>query len=110
MIKIDLNNVVTLLSRERPLFHNEKDFQFSLAWKFQQLNPGLSVRLEKLFSGNGGHSEYLDLFVSDGKNIEIGIELKYITALLVTKQKGELLSLKTHSANDIRCYYSLKDL
>ena len=110
MIEIDLNNVITLLSRERPLFHNEKDFQFSLAWKFQQLNPGLSVRLEKAFSGNGGDSEYLDLFVSDGKNTEIGIELKYITALLVTKQKGELFSLKTHSANDIRCYDSLKDL
>lgn len=110
MIEIDLNRVMSLLSKERPLFHNEKDFQFSLAWKFQQLNPELSVRLEKSFGDNREQSEYLDIFVSDRKNVEIGIELKYITALLVTKQKDEQFSLKNHSANDTRCYDSLKDL
>ena len=110
MIEIDFNKILGELSTERPLFHNESDFQFSLAWKIKSFYPDLAIRLEKAINGDVNSSEYLDILVLDKGKGNMGIEVKYITSQLVTQHDGEKYCLKTHSANDIRCYYSLKDI
>lgn len=110
MAEIEFNEIMQELSKERPLFHNESDFQFSLAWKIKSLYPSLAIRLEKAIYGDGKTAEYIDLLLSVGKKEKIGIELKYITSLLVAGHDGEWFYLKTQSANDIRCYYAVKDI
>lgn len=110
MAEIDFNKILGELSKERPLFHNESDFQFSLAWKIKSFYPDLAIRLEKAINGDGISSEYLDILVLDKGNKNIGIEVKYITSLLLAQHDGEIFYLKKQGANDIRCYYSLKDI
>jgi len=47
---MDLNVIVSNLSEKRPIFHSEKDFQFALSWKIQEMYENLKIRLERLFS------------------------------------------------------------
>ena len=108
--EIDFNKILGELSKERPLFYNERDFQFSLAWKIKSFYPDLDIRLEKAINVDENSSEYLDIIVLDKGKESIGIELKYITSLLVAQHDEEMFYLKTHSANDTRCYDSLKDI
>jgi|SRR5215813_7697740 len=37
---------LSALSKERPIFHSEADFQFAFAWKMREQNLAYSVRLE----------------------------------------------------------------
>ena len=43
-MKVSVFNVIKELASKRPLFHNEKDFQFEFALLMQQL--GYKIRLE----------------------------------------------------------------
>lgn len=43
-MKMDVENILKVVSNKRPLFHNEKDFQFEFALALQQL--GYKIRLE----------------------------------------------------------------
>ena len=110
MAEIEFNKILEELSKERPIYHNEKDFQFALAWKIKSLYPDLAIRIEKPIIGDGESSEYLDIVLLDKENESIGIELKHITSLLEAQQDGEMFYLKTHGANDLRCYDCLKDI
>jgi len=48
-----LQKVIHLLSKERPLFHSEADFQHALAWAIHKNYPDVEVRLEKREVING---------------------------------------------------------
>lgn len=109
MKKIEIEKVLEILSKERPIFHSEKDFQFSLAWKIKSLYPEVAVRLEKPLHRNTDSTEHIDIFLREGA-IDIGMELKYITASLIARISEEFFFLKTHAAQDLRCYDVLKDI
>ena len=43
---LDINEILNLLSKWRPIFHSEADFQFSLAWMIKEQYPNCDIRLE----------------------------------------------------------------
>jgi hypothetical protein len=47
---ITLENTLPSLSRERPIFHSEADFQHALAWHIHPRHPDTRVRLEQFAS------------------------------------------------------------
>ena len=77
MSSINMDDVMNELSKERPIFHSEADFQHSLAWKIHELYPDLEIRLEKREKINE-EEMYLDIFVFDTKKV-YALELKYKT-------------------------------
>ena len=104
---IDLTDTLAHLSKQRPIFHSEADFQHALAWLIHQRNPGAAIRLEyRLF---GLEPLYLDLWVQDGESA-LAIELKYPTRRIDVEYAGEQFLLMNHSARDIRCYDFIKDI
>jgi hypothetical protein len=54
---LDIDSVLTMLARQRRIFHSEKDFQHALAWEIRQQFPAGSVRLERplVCAGKRGH-------------------------------------------------------
>lgn len=72
MTRIEIKDVLEKLSKERPIFHSEKDFQFSLAWKIKSLYPEVAVRLEKPMCRDTDKNEHIDIFLKDEVN-DIGI-------------------------------------
>lgn len=71
------------------MFHNEGDFQFSLAWNIKSIYPNLTIRLEKAIYSYGETAKYIDPILSNEKKENTSIELKYITSRLVTEHVGE---------------------
>jgi hypothetical protein len=83
MEEIDAGIVLEHLSKERPIFHSEYDFQFAFAWKIKSMYPKTEVRVQqpmkRVRNSKKEKNEYIDLILRDERDI-IGIELKYITA------------------------------
>ena len=73
---IDQNTMAKLLtelSGKRPIFHNEFDLQYELAWSIRTLLPDTSkVRVELPYDG-----KWLDIHVSEENGSSTVIELKY---------------------------------
>ena len=104
---VDLEQALTDLAAERPVFHSEADLQLALAWQFQTQDPRMRVRLETRPEA-GVH---LDIACS---RPDLGrftaIEVKYLTKEWSGKVNGELFDLKNHGAQDIRGYDVVKDI
>jgi len=107
----EIKEIIKKLSKDRPIFHSEDDFKFSLAWAIKEEYEGkgenLEIRLEKKLNGNsdyysflkekckessqnnkrdqGQKNERIDIFIIangvKGKE-KIGLELKYFTSEL----------------------------
>ena len=108
----ELERVMGELKSERPVFHNERDFQFALAWKIKEIYPNYSIRLEYCFPEmQENKRSYVDLVVSDDSNC-ILFELKYktIKAEITDTNTNEKYLLQNHGARDLGCYYVLNDL
>lgn len=107
---MNLNDVINELRKERPIFHSEADFQFSLAWKIQELHPDVEVRLEYTTPFKiHGKLAHIDIVVfENGKAIPI--ELKYKTLSTVIPSKDEIFTLRNHGAQDIGRYDYLLDI
>lgn len=74
---LDIVNIMKALSNNRPVFHSEKDFQHSLAWKIHEMKPDCGVRLEVPFLIQRKR-KYMDIqFRGQNRDQEIAIELKY---------------------------------
>lgn len=104
----DISSALEKLSKERPVFHSEADFQHALAWEIHKQLPESAIRLEFKPS----HSKkrvYLDLWVKDKENI-LAIELKYKTKGTQIDFKEENFDLLNHGAQDIARYDFLKDI
>ena len=100
--------LVHLLSRQRPIFHNEADFQHALAWAIHEEYPSSKIRLEVRPQGALGRI-YLDILVDmDGQ--KTAIELKYKTRQLDAEMDEESFSLLTHGAHDCGRYDVIKDI
>lgn len=75
-LTLDIDEIMYQLSRWRPIFHSEADFQFSLAWLIKEQYPNCDIRLEIVPEFNPNlHLDILVIF--EGKWIPI--ELKYTT-------------------------------
>jgi hypothetical protein len=104
----ELHNILASLSIERPVFHSEADFQFSLAWAIKLADQRREIRLERRFPGIERRMS-LDLQVIDN-SAKTNIELKYITAQANIEYRGELYELKEATAFDQARYDFLKDI
>ena len=103
--KFDIETILERLSKVRPVFHKEVDFQLALAWHIHKTIPGAEIRLEwKPFPEK---LEYLDMWIlSEG----IAVELKYKTRKLDLSSNGENFALKNQGAPDQARYDFLKDI
>jgi hypothetical protein len=105
---LDFTQVMQGLSRKRPVFHSEADFQHSLAWHIQQNNPAAEIRLELPFFRDQA-SQYLDCMIRLPE-ITIALELKYKTRKLELTSSGERFRLKNQAAQDLGRYDFYMDL
>ena len=104
---LDIDKIMYQLSRWRPIFHSEADFQFSLAWMIKEQYPNCDIRLE--FVPEFNPNLHLDILVIlDGKWIPI--ELKYTTKKCIKTINDEVYMLKEQGAKDQGCYNYLKDI
>lgn len=101
-----IHEILKELSKERPIFHNEKDFQFALGWKIQQEYPDINVRFEKRFEIEPKEI-YVDLCLDTGTQV-IPIELKYKT--IQVKSKEDNFITKNHWAQDQARYDYVNDI
>ena len=104
---LNIHDLMHRLSLQRPIFHSEADFQFSLAWLIKETYPDCEIRLE--FVPEFNPNLHLDILVIlEGKWIPI--ELKYTTKKCIKNIDEELYILKEHGAKDQGCYNYLKDI
>lgn len=93
------------LSRQRPFFHSEADFQHAFAWTVHTKLTDCQVRLE--FRPDPSERVYLDMWIED---IRLAIEFKYRTRDADLPHKGERFYLRQHNACDFGRYDFLKDI
>ncbi len=105
-LPLDIHTLLESLSRSRPIFHSEADFQHALAWKIHEIMPDSQIRLEYPFR-HDGNPMYLDIWLPTER---MAIELKYLTRRLEQDYEGERFALKDQSAHDVRRYDFLKDV
>ena len=84
------------LSRERPVFHSEADFQHALAWRLHQMWPEAKVRLE-FRAAQVNRRCYLDIW-AEVEAQSVAIELKYKTRALSAIHVAERFDLASHGA------------
>ena len=104
---MDLERAMRELSRERPIFHSEADFQHALAWKIHEIYPRWKIRLERRLYVKG-RKLYVDIYIQND-HIFI-VELKYKTRGFIYSINGERYVLKDQSAQDIDRYDFVKDI
>lgn len=103
--KMNVEDVLSKLSKDRPIFHSEGDFQFSLAHKIKKIIPEFNVRLE--FPMSPGH---LDIFLFSSEKAVL-FELKYKpTELVYNMHNKEKFNLKQLRRIDYGFYGFIKDI
>ena len=102
---LDIPSLMLTLSKERPIFHSEADFQHALAWQLHKAMPNDEIRLE--FKPFQNERMYLDIWLPA---VGVAIELKYLTKRLEQCSKQESFALLDQGAQDIRRYDFLRDV
>ena len=108
MGKLDLDIILTELAGKRPVFQNEGDFQFELAWKIKTKFPNWRIRFEKNLTDLDNEKRRMDLWI-EGDNT-YALELKYPTRTLSHEVNNEIFKLRNHSAEDYSRYAFLNDI
>ncbi len=105
---LNIKKVLDSLSKKRPIFHAEADFQQSLAWEIREHYPESQIRLEtKVFGAE--RKVYLDILcVYQGR--KYAIELKYKTLNYNCTINDEEFALNNQGAQDNGRYDVLKDV
>ncbi len=106
---IDPFRVMDDLSKLRPVFHSEADFQHAFAWQLHENNPDIKLRLEYPFNTEDGKTNHIDVVAFNG-NETIAFELKYKTTQFFAPLSREIFYLKGHYAQDLGRYDYLKDV
>ena len=115
MERIQINDVLSKLSKEKKIFYSEGDFQFSLGCKLKCMYPDIDIILEKSMEGKKRTSdgkkgiEHIDMFVYN-EQIKIGIELKFIKDKFSGTVDSNYYDLRPGMAYDLKCYDILKDI
>ena len=102
----DIHCLMQELSKSRPIFHSEADFQHALAWQIHEAIPDSQIRLEYPFRHDDS-TMYMDIWLPSER---IAIELKYFTKQLELSRCGESFELREHSARDLARRYFLSDV
>jgi hypothetical protein len=107
----DVERILSELSRERPVFHSEADFQFELASKMRQKCPHLMFRLEMPVVTKG--RPRVDIFAFCEGSV-LFLELKYLPRYLraqvqIAEGKYEAYDLRDQ-AREWGRYDFLKDI
>ena len=76
---LDIANLMLGLSKSRPIFHSEADFQHAFAWQIHERLPDCQVRLEYNPLPAQKKRMYLDIWV---QSLKVATELKYPTRKL----------------------------
>ena len=105
MILADFSSLIEDLSKCRPVFHSEADFQLAFGWYIHEKVPNSQVRLE--FKPFHSENMYLDIWLQDS---ETAIELKYYTRELEMEQNGEYFVLRNQAAYPPRRYDFIRDI
>lgn len=105
---IDIEDMLDKLSKKRPVFHSEADFQHALAWEIHRIHSGADIRLEKRIVLNDDEI-YIDISIRLDNNIML-MELKYKTKGASITVCGEKFKLKDQSAQDCNRYDFIKDI
>ncbi len=105
---IEIADVLNELSKKRPVFHSEADFQHALAWTIHEKYSSLNIRLEKRVVLNN-EEIYFDIFTFND-NKTVAIEVKYKTRNLDTAVNSEKFDLKNQGAQDQGRYDFIKDI
>ena len=105
----DVNEILYILAKKRPLFHSEADFQHAFAWEIHKQLPDASIRLEYPIRIDKQSIYYIDVWISV-RNVIFAIELKYKTRSLKVRIENEKYELKNQSAQDVGRYDFLNDL
>ena len=93
------------LSKRRPVFHSEADFQLALAWHIHETEVNSQVRLE--FKPFRSVNMHLDIWLQTSG---VAIELKYPARGLEVERGGEVFALRNQSAQDTRRYDFIMDI
>lgn len=107
----NIHDILATLSRKRPIFHSEADFQHALAWEVQLVIPNAKIRLELPFEVHNTSRKrgYLDVWVETNR-WNFALELKYKTRGFMTKVDNEVFNIADHSAQDLGRYDFIKDV
>jgi hypothetical protein len=106
---LGLAELLDRVGAERPIFHNEADFQHHLALTINLELPRLKVRLES--RPFPGERLQLDLLLIDRRWGErVAVELKYPTRALTAMVDGEEFHLRDQGAPDLIRYDVVKDV
>jgi hypothetical protein len=104
-VELALDEIMSVLAEERPIFHSEADFQLSFGWQIQRHHPDADVRAETRPRRN----IHLDLLVRlNGERT--AIELKYLPQRFTGTVNGELFEIPSQAAQLIHRYNVLKDV
>jgi hypothetical protein len=103
-----LDDLLTRLAHERPVFHTEADFQHALGWALHVTHPDWSVRLERRVQIDGLPA-YVDLLAFSTHD-SLAIELKYKTRKTNVEREGEVFELKGQGAQDLGRYDFINDI
>jgi|GEM_PF-160683 len=114
MNDFDLHKILKVLSKERPVFHSEADFQHALAWAIHEKCPDLNIRLERRVKLNCKEF-YFDILAFNDDNKTVAIEVKYKTTKYKTENleieiNNEKFNLKDHGARDQGGYDFINDI
>lgn len=104
----DVADVLSELASHRAVFHSEADFQFALAWQWQQRAQEAKIRLEYPLPSEDRRT-YADLWIQEA-GITSYLELKYWKRGLRVISSGERFNLVDQGAHDISRYDFLRDL
>ena len=105
---LDPHAIMSFLSKHRPVFHSEADFQHSFAWQIHQEFLDAAVRLERPLSTRLGML-HVDIVVDIEGRLNI-LELKYKTRALSVQSGSEEFVLQDHGAQPQGRYDFLKDV
>ncbi|WP_156822640.1 hypothetical protein [Demetria terragena] len=110
-----VHEVMSELSRQRPVFHSEADFQHAFAQLLVKMHTSLNARLEIPYrvigSSDLGPRTVVDLFCSDAAGGGLtAIEFKYKTRRWSGSVDGEDVQLLHHSAADLGRRYFVNDV
>lgn len=103
-----MKEMLSKLSRSRPIFHSEADFQHAVAWEIHKHWQNCSMRLE-FKPPYLNNRIYLDIWATQEDTI-IAIELKYKTRRFHVNVEEETFNLLDQSAQDIGRYDFMKDI
>ncbi|MRJ03069.1 MAG: hypothetical protein GXO19_00315 [Epsilonproteobacteria bacterium] len=108
--KDTVRDILEGLSKRRPLFHSEADFQHAFACEIDRKLGEVDIRLEKRFIVREMGEIYVDIVLLSKVDNNVAIEIKYSTKKLEVEVNGEEFALKNHSSLDTRRYDFLLDM